>query len=260
MNLEQNLYVNCLDDVGTSHGKIEQSLLVNIAHLFEQLTMSPQEVIHYIEDVKVCEMYQQTFFQLLHFLRSDKIFQQFLIELLQYDRALFIHSLHVTIYSLLLAHQAKFETPQLLELAKAALLHDIGKISVSPKVLYKPGKLTDTEFDQIKEHVAYGCSYLKNRTTLSTAILKGIQQHHERLDGSGYPNGATFLHPYAKIIAVADIFDALTAERCCKKSMSVNDAYRILKLDAQTKIEPKYVSILMNYIPSKMEKLISIPI
>lgn len=258
MNLEENLYVNFLDDVAASHEKIDKPLLTNIARIFEQLATSPQEVIHYIEHIELREMYQQTFFQLLHFLRNDDTFQQFLIDLLQYDRALFIHSLHVTIYSLLLAQQVKFEAPQLLELAKAALLHDIGKISVSPKVLYKPGKLTDTEFDQIKEHVTYGCNYLKKRTTLSTAILKGIQQHHERLDGSGYPNGTTFLHPYAKIIAVADVFDALIAERCYKKSMSVSDAYRILELDAQTKIEPRYVSILMNYIPRKTEKLISI--
>lgn len=258
MNLKQNLVVNSLDDVVIGLGESEKALLANISHVFEQLATTPQEVIHYIEHIDVREMYQQTFFQILHFLRSDKMFQHTLIQLLKYDRALFTHSLNVTIYSLLLAQQVKFEIPQLIELAKAALLHDIGKIFVPPKVLYKPGKLTAAEFEQVKEHVAYGYNYLKKRMTLSKDILKGIQQHHERLDGSGCPHGAVCLHPYAKIIAVADVFDALTTERSYKQPMPIEQAYHILSLEAQAKLDDKYVAILRNYIPATTEKLITI--
>lgn len=258
MTLEHNSYIDSLNMI-VNQQETDQILLADIIQIFELLATQPDKIIHFVntDDVKI--MYQQVFFQFMHVLKNDISFQQLLVQLLRYDRALFIHSLHVTIYTLLIGHKAQLDDAQLIELAKAALLHDIGKVAVSPTVLYKPAKLTTDEFNQVKEHVLYGYHYLKSHAiSLSSTILKAVKQHHERLDGSGYPNGATYIHPFAKIIAVADVFDALTAERCYKQSLPVHEAYRILQLEAQHKVEPKYVNILMHCISVKSTKLISI--
>ena len=94
----------------------------------------------------------------------------------------------------------------------------------------KPTRLTDEEFEIVKNHSLYGYEMVKDNREVSDAIALGILQHHEKIDGSGYPFGAkaSQIHPYAKVISVADIYDALVTERPYKKGYSNNDAISIL--------------------------------
>ena len=111
----------------------------------------------------------------------------------------------------------------------ASLFHDVGKISVPDAILNKPGKLTEEEFDAIKQHPVVGYNVLSHIEQLREA-LPGIRHHHEKLDGSGYPDGlkGDEIPLMAKIIAVADVYDALTSSRSYRPAMSISKALAIM--------------------------------
>ncbi|MEG0735572.1 MAG: HD domain-containing protein, partial [Longicatena sp.] len=122
------------------------------------------------------------------------------------------HSKRVSLYArrLALAYESTYNVASL---SVAACMHDIGKINVPITILQKPGRLTDEEFDIIKLHPMDSYTILKDK--LGERIARAALQHHERLDGSGYPYGLTAEHISmdARIIAVADVFDAMTCKR-----------------------------------------------
>lgn len=137
-------------------------------------------------------------------------------------------------------------------IVRAAPLHDIGKIAVSDRILQKPGKLTPEEFEEMKQHAAKGGEMVHNilgnlddAAFLQTAaeIATG---HHERWDGSGYPNGLAgeAIPLPARIMSVADVFDALVSERCYKKAMPPEQAFRILTEERGRQFDPEIIDLL----------------
>ena len=135
---------------------------------------------------------------------------------LEHDYYTFTHVCNVSVYSSVLAHRLGIcDAAGLGEFASAALLHDIGKRHVPPHILNKPGKLTDEEWELIREHPTSGFRELATRADLTWAQLMVVYQHHERLDASGYPCGipADEIHLWGKLCAVVDVFDALTCHR-----------------------------------------------
>ena len=94
-------------------------------------------------------------------------------------------------------------------------MHDIGKTQIPPDILNKPGQLDDAEFDIMKRHALYGYRMLNSRNEFNNAICLGVLRHHEKVNGAGYPLGfeSNQICPYAKILSVADIYDALVTER-----------------------------------------------
>lgn len=133
-----------------------------------------------------------------------------------YDEYTLCHSVHVAVLSAITGLKMGYNEYQLAELVTSALLHDIGKIQIPIKVLNKKGILSKEEFEVIKMHPQLGYEYVKrNYLNASDDMLKGIYQHHERVDGSGYPQGLirTEIAEYSKIIAVCDVYDALTTNR-----------------------------------------------
>ena len=96
------------------------------------------------------------------------------------------------------------------DIGVSGLLHDIGKTMIPNEILNKPGRLTDDEFNIMKKHSVYGYNMLKDRKDLNNSILMGVLQHHERIDGTGYPLGfdSPEICQFAKILSVADVYDA----------------------------------------------------
>lgn len=135
------------------------------------------------------------------------------------------HTKRVAHYSILLGKQMRLDEEKIKHLEEAAILHDIGKIVTPDSVLLKPGKLTKREYDIIKEHVIVGESILKN-INFHKDIIETIKYHHERSDGSGYPYGITNddIPLLAKILAVADTFDAMTTNRIYKPRKDISVA------------------------------------
>jgi HD-GYP domain-containing protein (c-di-GMP phosphodiesterase class II) len=149
-----------------------------------------------------------------------------LYKTLKHDYYTFTHVCNVAVYCTMLANQCgRFSTTTLGEVAAGALLHDIGKREIPPHVLNKPGKLSEQEWELVREHPGAGFRELATRPDVSWGQLMMVYQHHERLDGSGYPAGITTddIHPWAKICAVADVFDALTCQRPYRRPMPVKD-------------------------------------
>ncbi|SDK13337.1 HD-GYP domain-containing protein [Natronincola ferrireducens] len=140
------------------------------------------------------------------------------------------HSMNVAIYSLFMGRWLNLDETTLKKLCYAALLHDIGKIRVAEDIILKPGKLTKKECQEVKKHTIYGYNIIKENPNLSHQIALGVLQHHERQDGSGYPFGidGTKIHLFAKIIAVADIYDAITSDRTYKERQSPFIAAEVL--------------------------------
>lgn len=166
------------------------------------------------------------------------------------DEYTFTHSVSTTVYSLLIANKIGYSGQMLEKLAAGALLHDMGKILLDKNILNKQGKLAPEEFEHVKLHTTLGYDTLKrcvNLTELSRIIAL---YHHERMDGTGYPMGikASELHEFTRIVAIADVYDALISDRCYRGKLSSNQAVNYLIEHAETKYDTKLVSALIKQI------------
>lgn len=149
-----------------------------------------------------------------------------LVDIKNMDSYTYEHSLSVAILSLVLGIELRLNKIELYNLCIGALLHDIGKAFISKDLLFKKDKLADDEYRIIKEHPLKGYDYLKNNIQLTAQSRIITLQHHERLDGSGYPNGLSGdkINKLAKIVAIADVYDAFTSDRPYKKASPPHEA------------------------------------
>lgn len=129
------------------------------------------------------------------------------------DNHIFNHSLAVSILAVSLGKWLKYSEHEILELGIAGLFHDIGKLKISDNIIYKPGDLTEEEFEIMRKHPFYGSQILSEASGFSQDIILGVMQHHEKVDGKGYPNKVTGdrIHKYAKIISICNIYHELTS-------------------------------------------------
>ncbi len=169
------------------------------------------------------------------------------------DRYTHMHSRNVRNYAIDIARYMKKDEEFIEILDMAALIHDIGKIGIPDKILNKTGKLTDEEFDLIKSHTTMGAEILEDVEFIDEKILAGPLEHHEKLDGSGYPNKLTKdeISDVGKILAVADVFDALTTERPYKKAWEVEKVLKILREDQDIKYSKEVIDALEILIEEK---------
>ena len=146
------------------------------------------------------------------------------------DEYTFKHSVDVASIAMVIARQNKMSDKDVCQIGMAGLLHDLGKSEIPPEILNKPARLTDEEFEIMKSHPVRGYNILKNKPGIAPEILMGVLQHHEKMGGNGYPLGlpGTKISTYARILAVADIYDALVTERPYKKGFSPRDAVEMI--------------------------------
>ncbi|MBQ7782993.1 MAG: HD-GYP domain-containing protein [Oscillospiraceae bacterium] len=147
-------------------------------------------------------------------------------DLKMYDDYTYHHSLSVAIMSIAIGLEMGLSRSQLDDLGIAGLLHDIGKVSVPIEIINKKDRLTKEEYDIIRLHPVYAAEHLKTRRLVSDDCSLGIIGHHERWDGSGYPCGlkGEQIHIYSRILAVADVYDALTSHRPYRIPAPPNEA------------------------------------
>ncbi len=159
------------------------------------------------------------------------------------------HSFRVAEYARLIAERMGYNDKSLENIYHIALLHDIGKVVIPEDILNKPGKLTDEEYQTIKQHAQYGYDILKEIDCLPNLAL-GAGYHHERPDGKGYPAGkhADEIPLIAKIIAVADTFDAMNSTRSYRKCMPMDQIVFELKRVSGTQLDAKVVEVLLELI------------
>ena len=163
------------------------------------------------------------------------------------DDVTYVHNMNVALVCKMFANWLKFSEQETNNLILAGLLHDIGKMLIPKSILTKPTKLTDEEFQTVKNHAQLGYSILKNQN-IDPHICLAALQHHERCDGSGYPLGltATQMDSYAKIVAIADVYDALTASRVYRGPICPLEAIGIFQTEGLTKYDPKYLMVFLD--------------
>ena len=167
-----------------------------------------------------------------------------LFRVLHHDYATFTHSANVAFYCGMLAAELGYDRRDVELMTTAGLLHDLGKLAIDAKILCKPGRLTDEEFDVIRTHPTLGFDQLNYREDLTDGQLMMVYQHHERLDGKGYPVGvvAAEIHPWAKLCSVVDVYEALTSYRPYRSPMPRKKAFEIMERDSGTAFDPEVLA------------------
>jgi HD-GYP domain-containing protein (c-di-GMP phosphodiesterase class II) len=149
----------------------------------------------------------------------------------EFDDYTYFHSVDVAVMSLVLGTKMGLKRDDLFDLGLGAMLHDIGKIFVPKKILNKEQKLTPEEFEEIKSHSLKGYTFLANQWNIPAQATEVALSHHEKYDGTGYPNRlkGEAIPPYGRITAVADVFDALTSDRPYRRALSPSEAMEYIK-------------------------------
>jgi HD-GYP domain-containing protein (c-di-GMP phosphodiesterase class II) len=144
------------------------------------------------------------------------------------DNYLYTHSVNVSVYALIMAKWMHLSNDKIKDVVRTGLFHDFGKSKIPPAILNKKDSLTPLEYEIIRQHPAIGYNIIKDLTWLSTDVKEAVLAHHEREDGSGYPYGlkAKDIHLYAKIVAIADVYDAMTSNTIYRHKATPFDTFK----------------------------------
>jgi HD-GYP domain-containing protein (c-di-GMP phosphodiesterase class II) len=166
------------------------------------------------------------------------------------DHYLYQHSLDVCVYTTLLGMKAGYSRDELYILGLGAMLHDIGKTKISDKLLMKPGKLTDEEYAEVQKHTTIGFDMLRNHPNIPLVSAHCALQHHERLDGSGYPRQLEQeqIHDYARWVGMVDVYEALTRDRVYRPAILPHQAVEMLYAGAQNLFDKEKLELFRDKI------------
>ncbi len=219
------------------HERAEVRGAAEISELAETFNKMAGDIEEYVERLKQAAAENHELF-----LGSIRMLAAAIDEKDPYTRG---HSGRVAKYSVIIGQTLGLSDEHLDRLRISALLHDVGKIGVDDRVLKKPGKLTDEEFDVMKQHTIKGANIMRPVGQLKD-VLPGIELHHERMDGQGYPYGleGEQIPLMARIIAVADTLDAITTNRPYQSAMDLDWAVKRIRSLAISKFDPKVVDAL----------------
>ncbi len=164
--------------------------------------------------------------------------------------SIYRHSLNVASISSLLGKWIGFDDNKIKLLIYSALLHDIGKCKIDDKIINKNGRLNSKDFKKIKEHPVLGYNVIKKINFLDKSVSQSVLLHHEREDGSGYPLGikGDKIPNFAKIIAIADVFEAVNSNRCYRDKKSPFESIQIIKNESFGKLDYNYCNIFLEHI------------
>jgi len=163
-----------------------------------------------------------------------------------------LHVIRMSHYSALMARALGFDEEAIEELLHASPMHDVGKIGIPDNILQKPGKLTPEEWEIMQEHPVIGARIIGNHTKGLLRMAYDIAlTHHEKWDGSGYPQGLVGeeIPLVGRIVAIADVFDALTTERPYKKAWPVNEAVAYIREQSGKHFDPALVEVFLSQLP-----------
>lgn len=254
-----NRYVNSLRKLGITSVYIEDALSKGIEipdAITEKVRLHCKDVLGEtlvslrekgtFDEIELVE----TIDQLLEEIMSRTDFLVSLSDIGTTDDSTLVHSVNMTVFSLLIGKKLNYSYSQMRKLAEGCIIHDIGKVLIDPDVLYKPGKLTEREFEYVKQHTVLGYNIVKRNPLLSELSRIVCLSHHERVDGSGYPYGlmGDEIPEFARIAAVADVYDAITSKRCYHEEQNIYDAVDILMMEASSKLDTKLVTLFVRNI------------
>lgn len=184
-------------------------------------------------------------------LEKDKSISLDIQDLRTYDNYTYKHSVNVAVISTIIGIYMSYDEESLYELCLAALMHDIGKTKIDPGIINKPGRLSMSEYRIVQEHARYSYDILDENYLVSARTKQGVLHHHENEDGTGYPDRLVGdeIPPYAKIIHVADVYDALTSKRPYKKPYALSEAIEYLMGGSNVLFDRNVVEAFLKAVP-----------
>jgi HD-GYP domain-containing protein (c-di-GMP phosphodiesterase class II) len=244
---DRYLYKTYIDNVNLNENWKKKEIYFKSVHAVENILKNPEDknILHNSKNIVV---------NLLDNILADNKSMNSLLEIMSHDYYTHTHSLNVSIYAISFGKALGFSKDDLTKLGISGLLHDLGKSKIEPEIINKPGRLTDDEFTKIKLHPRIGHRLAKNIGITDPEILGGILDHHEKFTGlGGYPNqkNALEITSFGRIIAIADIFDALSTERSYKKALTSFEAMHLMKNQMHDNIDPELMKTFISLFTSK---------
>lgn len=184
---------------------------------------------------------------MMHSIFDDDFTVESMMKIAAHDYYTHTHSINVSIYSLSLGRFLGLKGQDLHDLGESAVLHDLGKSKVNVDIINKNGKLDTSEFEEMMHHPAWGHEIALHLGVSDKRILSGIRHHHEKMDGTGYPDRLPEkgISLFARIIGVCDVFDALTTKRSYKDPMSSFNAFKLIKNQMQGHLDMRVVDSMV---------------
>lgn len=172
-----------------------------------------------------------------------------LVDLKTHDSYTYVHSLNTTLLSCYFGAHKHLSKSRTLDMALGAFLHDVGKIDIPLNILNKSSRLSDDEFTTMKNHPVYGYDKAKNLSSLSEDTRRVILNHHERIDGTGYPYGmdGSEISLLTRIVSASDVYDALTSNRVYRKAFPHKEAYEHMLAGSGTLFDETVIDLFQNH-------------
>lgn len=241
---EKNLYDDMLIKNEKTIEEIEES--------FKKLSFSMQEIFDNIHSIKINGIEEVRIFsqRIQEELKSTSLVVKNIVLNGSGEDVIYRHSVNVAALSAMLGKWIGLDENKINLLTYSAILHDFGKTKIDEKILNKVQPLRESEFKQIKRHTITAYNYIKEIAFLDNSVSYGVLMHTEREDGSGYPLGIKYdkIHKFAKIIAIADVFDAINSNRVYRKKRNPLEALEIIKKESLGKLDYEYCNIFLSNI------------
>lgn len=221
--------------------------------IYERATSVINDMFHNPESLETIQNTKPLVNTMVDVILRDASAIESLLKITAHDYYTHTHSINVSVYSLSLGHFLGIGDRDLEALGMSAILHDIGKSKIDYEIINKNGSLTDEEFDTMKSHPHVGYEIALKLGITDPRILFGIRHHHEKLNGRGYPDqiNRDGISQFARIIAVCDVFDALTTKRSYKEPMSTFEAIKLMKESMNEHLDMGIVNSLIRMLHKK---------
>ncbi|WP_039658416.1 HD-GYP domain-containing protein [Clostridium tyrobutyricum] len=234
-----DVYINKLRNLGVCYMYIEDEMLDDVYVEDEKLTELKQIAMKSMSSIvgklydgngKGFEKAIAPVQDMMDYILNMGDVNKSLYDIKTYDNYTSIHSLDTCVMSCFLAITSGVDSYDLKDVGVGAILHDVGKTKIPIEILNKKTRLTYEEFEEIKKHPLYGVELLKKNFMISSRIIKVVEQHHERVDGRGYPYGLRDkqITKFAKIVCICDVYDAVSNDRVYRKKFKLNESYELI--------------------------------
>lgn len=229
--------------------EVQREAVTKIERVYHKM-LDPRQNTKVIESGEIGEQFSQIFKLMFNSLSKDKTFLINLNTIYSSDSYLYTHCMNVGTMACILGMARGFNEDRIKKLGLGAMLHDIGKLSISQDILNKPGTLTEEERAEVERHCELGYNILVKQATVPTTSAHCALQHHEKFDGTGYPRKlkGTEIHEFGRILAVPDVYDALTSNRVYRKAILPHEAAEFLFAGSGTHFDPDFVQLFMKHI------------
>lgn len=232
-------YIKKLHELGVYYIYVEDQRLEDIDVVDDKLNLLKQETIKSLSSIikntgmldknntKQCLAMLD---ELIDYVLELGDVNKSLYDIKTHDNYTFLHCIDTALMCTFLGLSCNMTKESIKEVTIGGLLHDLGKIKVPSTIINKNGPLTDEEFEEMKKHPIYGKELLKDNMNIPYSSIIGIEQHHEKVNGKGYPYGLTGdeISKYGKIICICDVYDAVSSDRSYRNKFNPSDAYELI--------------------------------